>query len=344
MKVGSNKSEDQNEKNTVKYKRTRDEVYCEVSLSNEVGKEGINGLIQNLTNNQNIVYRRLNGAGAFSDEKIEIGDLSEDVISKPEPELKANENSSSRVDKTFPHISDLEINLNCNEATWILIYAFYESDFGKKTFTKVAVHTRYMASRKTESRSKNFSSSWKGLFKKYLATVNDKEIRFKQENLGILKDIISGNKTFTKSPKKLATTKKSKSDTEANETTIKESPKKVVKRSPGNGISYSIETDLDLHPRGKQSLKQFYDRYNVESNPESVLVIVYYLQKIIDHKSISENTIYTCYKHVALPVPNIRATLNNIHSRKGWINTKDFWNLTLTVAGENHVEHEIIKK
>lgn len=328
-----------NDKNTVKYRRTKDEVFCEVSLTDEVGKEGISGLINNLTNNNNVSYKRLNILNGTTIPNIdkdeqqyhEVEDITNSTDIEAETILK---------EEVYPHLKDVEININCSEGDWILIYAFYESNYGKKTCSKKAVYNKYMSKRKTASRVKNFSKVWNRLFKHYFATVSDTEIKFKLNKLDYVKEVIIGkqkSKTKTVSHKKKTNNGIEK---EVNNLSKGKSQKKSLKAIP----SYSIVTELNLNPNGKTNLKDYFAKYKPEQNPETFLVIVHYLEKEISEPNISENKIYTCYKHLTLPVPNIRQTLQNIHSRKGWINTSNFSDLKVTVAGENYIEHEMKKK
>jgi hypothetical protein len=335
----------QTEKNTVNYHWTRDEIKCDVSLTNEVGKEGINSLIQNITNHQNLSYKILEDSNINDTskiKKIEDEKIHTDYVEIEKENITDSEQTNSLHD--LPHIKDLEFTLNCSESEWILIYAYYESDFATKPFTRQAVRDKYMTSRKTAARSKNFESNWKSLYKLYFATLNDEQIKFKTEHLVHIQNLITGvEKGATRS---IAKSKKSRNkSTNEHIEKLPEKVQKIVKtKKTANSQSYSLETSLNLNPSGQQSLKDFFNLYNSKKTPELVLTIVYYLEKIANHQNIGENTIYTCYKNLALPVPNIRQALNNIHNRQGFINTSDFSNLKITVAGENHIEHNMEKK
>lgn len=335
----------QTEKNTVNYHWTKDEIKCDVSLTNEVGKEGINSLIQNITNHQNLSYKILEDSNINDTsqiKKIEDENKHTDYVEIEKENIVDLKQSSSFPD--LPHIKDLEITLNCSESEWILIYAYYESDFAKKPFTRQAVRDKYMTSRKTANRAKNFESNWKSLYKLYFATLNEEQIKFKTEHLVHIQNLITGvergtTRSVVKSQK---TTKK---NTNEHIEKLSEKVQKVAKtKKSANSQSYSLETSLNLNPSGKQSLKDFVNLYNSRKTPELILTIVYYLERVVNQQNIGENTIYTCYKNLALPVPNIRQALNNIHNRQGYINTSDFSNLKITVTGENHIEHNMEKK
>lgn len=116
-----------------------------------------------------------------------------------------------------------------------------------------------------------------------------------------------------------------------------------------NGVkrkeSYSIVTDLNLMPSGKESLKEFYHKKMPSSGMERATVFVYYLEKIAEIKGITPAHIYTCYKEVGIPVPKaLKQSLLDAASRKGSIDTSSLTDITMTTVGENMVEHSLPSK
>lgn len=124
--------------------------------------------------------------------------------------------------------------------------------------------------------------------------------------------------------------------------------KKNVKAKDGNKRkeSYSLVTNLDLLAKGnKKALKDFYTEKAPSNAMEKNAVFVYYLQKEAKITAITVNHIYTCYKHVGIPVPGaFRQSLADTSSKKGWIDTKSMENITIPTLGENFVEHDLGKK
>lgn len=338
--VEVNKENLTGEKSTIKYHRTKDEIFCEVSLTNEVGKDGIQSLIKNITSQQNTPYIELNDDAPH----IENHPLNDDMnvihnsrdIEKDTPILKEELEQAQQ----FPHIRDLEMNLSCSELEWILIHAYYESEFAKKAFTRKSVRDRYLNSRKTASRAKNFETNWKNLFKLYFATLNDEQVKFKLDPLKDIQNIINGkNRDKARSISKNMNSSKENIDVDQLSQVVKKK-----KQKNNSNITYSLITDLNLYPKSKQSLKEYYELYKPKGNSETILLIVYYLQKELLQEGINKNMIYTCFKDLSLPVPEIRASLNNIKARKGWINTSNFSDLKITQSGENFFEHTIKTK
>lgn len=107
----------------------------------------------------------------------------------------------------------------------------------------------------------------------------------------------------------------------------------------------SLVKDLDLLGKGKaQSLKTFVGVYTPKSAMEWNLLFVYYLQKILEVDAIGVDHIYTCYKHVNIKSPtHLYQSLVNTAHKKGSINTTSVDAITVTIVGENSVEHEMPK-
>lgn len=102
--------------------------------------------------------------------------------------------------------------------------------------------------------------------------------------------------------------------------------------------SYSFITELNLKPEGKDSLKNFVSKYKTSSGAEYNLVFVYYLQNILGEKNIGPNHIYTCYKDLNVKFPsNIRQSLIDTKSKKGWIDTSNMNDIKVSTVGENAI-------
>lgn len=105
-----------------------------------------------------------------------------------------------------------------------------------------------------------------------------------------------------------------------------------------------IVKGLNLSPSGKESLKQFMERYTYgKSSPKINLLFVYYLKQILEIDNITQDHVYTCYRNTGIKVPNnLYISLIDTISKKGWI--ENVSNLNITTQGLNEVEHEMIKK
>ena len=328
--------------NKLTYRRTNEGVFCEVTLTDEVGKLGITGILNNLNGNKPVDYTLI-GQGA----EINFSDTDGARTEENEEEKISESSGTSRDSGSLPHLNDVQMNVNCSEAEWIAIYAFYESNFNTKTFSKENVYKRYVSSRGTVQRKKNFSSNWQGLFKHYFCTVTDNSFKFKPEKLSYLKNLIRGNeKGMAKSqPKKtIAKSKISIKDDVADAEIKNEQTKAVKKKKKGNALP-SVVKDLNLYPKDSVSLKDFYSGFDPKNNKEQNLIFVYYLSQTVKVIAISVDHIFTCYRDVNIAVPeSLDQSLRNTSFHKGWINTADINNVTLTTPGLNYLEQTMAKR
>lgn len=104
-------------------------------------------------------------------------------------------------------------------------------------------------------------------------------------------------------------------------------------------------TDLNLRPKGKDSLKDYAAKYEIKSGEELTLMIVYYLKEILKEQKVTINHIFTAYKELGEKIPqHFRQTLTNQKNRKNWIDVADWDDIKYTIPGMNHMEHDIVKK
>jgi hypothetical protein len=120
------------------------------------------------------------------------------------------------------------------------------------------------------------------------------------------------------------------------------------KHKVSSGIKMpSLVKDLDLLGKDKgESLKTFISSYVApKSAMEWNVLFVYYLQKILGIPAVGIDHIYTCYKHLnEKPPNNLYQSLIDTAHRKGSINTDSVDSITVTMVGENLVEHEMPRK
>jgi len=107
----------------------------------------------------------------------------------------------------------------------------------------------------------------------------------------------------------------------------------------------SIVKDLNLRPKGKKHFEQFFQEKKPKVGDQTYAVCVYYLEKILNVKGINLNHIYTCMKEVKRNIPNnLENALLISASRYSSIDTSDLSSITITVPGENLVEHKLGKE
>lgn len=106
----------------------------------------------------------------------------------------------------------------------------------------------------------------------------------------------------------------------------------------------SIITGINLLPNNKDSLRDFVSKRSVSNAQEYNTIFVYYLERILELRDITPDHIFTCYKHLGVKPPsNLRQSLFDTRSRKGWIDTTSINDLKITVEGINKVEFDFKK-
>lgn len=140
----------------------------------------------------------------------------------------------------------------------------------------------------------------------------------------------------------LKTKEKPKVEKPASEKAVKRKPSTPTsKKRKAKSKSPSIVKDLNLRPKGQDSLDDFVAGLKLTSNLSRNVAFLYYLIHEIKETEIGIDHIYTCYRHLKAKVP--AAFYQSIADTgvKGWIDTTNTDNLTLTGVGLNIVEHDL---
>lgn len=127
-------------------------------------------------------------------------------------------------------------------------------------------------------------------------------------------------------------------------TKVKAPVAKPKKGKPSSQQSYTLLVGLNLIPKDKKSLKEYFASFITKSNFEYNIVILSYLVNVLKEVNIGTNHFYTCYKHLNLKIPSLKQSLFDTKNRKGWIDTSNIENIQITIAGENFIDHEIDRK
>lgn len=103
-------------------------------------------------------------------------------------------------------------------------------------------------------------------------------------------------------------------------------------------------TDLNLRPKGKESLKDYFAKYDIKSGEEFSLMIVYYMKEVLKEQKVTLNHLFTAFKELGEKIPqHFKQTLINHKNRKNWIDVSDWEDIKYTIPGMNHMEHDIAK-
>jgi hypothetical protein len=103
----------------------------------------------------------------------------------------------------------------------------------------------------------------------------------------------------------------------------------------------SIVTDLNLRPKDGKSLDDFISELNVKTNLERNVAFLYYLIHELNISGIELDHVYTCYRHLKVRVPAAFYQSVADTGVKGWIDSSNTEDLTLTSIGLNYVEHDL---
>lgn len=108
---------------------------------------------------------------------------------------------------------------------------------------------------------------------------------------------------------------------------------------------FSIVKDLNLQPKDKEHLKEFFEKNFPNTNIERNTVFVYYLQKTLRRDKITIEHIFTCYKEIGLMIPgNLKQSIVDTSSRYGYLDASNMKDIKVVVMGENLVEQKLSKK
>lgn len=323
--------------NTFRFHETATDRIIEASFSDNVGKEvtsilkdtaGVKMLkgINNVPHNPNDLIE--NAEELFSDAEIIDEKSSPESIQSNEMEIL-----TSSEKEEFPAMKYIVMNnLPSSESEWIIVYAFYASNFGQETFTRKDILNMYEESgRKTNTRVGNLGSSIKNaVTNRYVNPINNNDFSIVEKGIEKAKEIIGR----TSGSIKVRTTSKSKKENASENSLEKENSKKKVT----SGNKPKVLANIDFYPEGEKSLVDFTKEYNPKNDNERNLLFTYYLSKTLNIKEISLDHLFTCYDAVNYKLPeNMLASLNNTKTRKKWLST-DKSNIEITTKGLNEVK------
>lgn len=114
---------------------------------------------------------------------------------------------------------------------------------------------------------------------------------------------------------------------------------------PKKQPTYSFIGELNLRPVSEKSLRDFFAEKAPQSQQDKVVVVLYYLKKILKIEGVGVNHIYTSLKDVGERIPtDIAQIMRNTANRKGYIKSADCEDYRIETTGENFVEHDLPSK
>jgi len=327
--------------NSIRFKENKDERSYELEFTNDVGKE-IKEVVADLLKNK---------LGQPTRQPIAVQNLDEEQISFSEPvntplaqsgQIFVASKEEEVVKAAYPHLDDLEFSLQCRENEWILIFAFYKSDFGTTFFSKNAVWDLYKQKRKTETRFKNLGTNWKTLFKKYISTVRENEFKFTPLGLEKVQILLKGQEQ----EKRVTKVKKRKVlNPEVLVTNYRSTVPAITRKVVANSI---MQEEFDAYKNSyKESLENFFNRKKPgTSTPNRLVAMGYYITKINGQDYFTEGHIDFAYRLLNLSGKPIHLTqvITNLKNEKVWfqrIKQGDISGWRLTRQAEIYVEEKL---
>lgn len=132
-------------------------------------------------------------------------------------------------------------------------------------------------------------------------------------------------------------------DSPTNNSTTRSVRQKTSPRERNQGIG--LDGNLDLRPRGKPSLEEFFADKAPTTLQEQLAVCVYYLKCILEIERANINQVFTCLKHRSIRIPNdLAQAIRNLSNKKKWVDSGDRDDLKMMTAGSNLVEHDLPKQ
>ncbi len=257
---------------------------------------------------------------------------------KPGQQLGQFEDISGVEMTDFPAIKEVvKKDLPKAETDWILIYAFYSSEFGENTFTEKEIKDFYESTgRKNVSRMNNLSNNIKSLLKQdYIKVHNDTEYLLKDAGITYAKQILQGNST-TKAVKRNSSKGKPNTNEEK-----KGTEEKQKKSNKNNSVGF---VDLKLTPAEQKALNDFFAEKKPKTQNEKVLVA---MKWFIDDKKVNEVSLeeVNYLLSIAAETPSALAQVfgNMVGSQFRWVTKGSVGKYQLSSIGENYVVNKLPK-
>jgi hypothetical protein len=240
----------------------------------------------------------------------------------------------------IPSLKDIIMRqLPSSEREWILVYAYFSSDSGNKPFTPKNILELYESSkRKTSSRHANMSQNIKALFGKgYFSALNDDEYILTDDGKHEATEILTRKHSIA-SPQTKPSSKKSKSDASPKEN-------KTTKKSATVSNKMEVLKDVNFRPNGKTSLTDYVKSYGIKSNADRIVVIIQYLNDILDIKEVTLNHLYSGFWELKCKIPTaFYQIITNTKTREKFLDFTKITDIKLSIQGQNHVRFDLVKK
>ncbi len=225
-------------------------------------------------------------------------------------------------------------NLPGTETEWIVVYAFYASNYGKDTFTRQNLIEKYEESNRLDNNKKNALSMYikRAVQGNFINPLAD-DYSILDNGIEKAKEIISRTSS---SSVKLNKPKAKKAESE--QVSESKGSSTVKRKTSVAAFSPKRLTEIDFYPSGKKSLVDFIKEFKIKNDNERNLLFTHYLSEVLKIKSVTLDHLYTCYDEVNHKIPeNMAKSLGNTKTRTGWLKTSNS-NIEITTKGINKIK------
>jgi hypothetical protein len=254
--------------------------------------------------------------------------LSEPIIVSPKEEI---------ISADYPTLKDIKLrDLPKTETEWLLIYAYYASEFGTKEFTKKDLLRLYEDSdRKTRNRLSNLSKNIKqNVTALFFKSTNDSTSTFIILPNGKKKilEILEGKSTTRQYPKKVSH-KNGLTEVDIN---------KKVKTGSHTVVFWDLKFDLPE----MNSLKGFFKSKNVKTQNDEVAIALQWFQNNKNESGATLEEINYLIKITTSTVPSAlsQVLINMKGSKLNLIEKNNEGRYKLTSLGLLHADKLSLKK
>lgn len=327
--------------NTFRLHETATDRTIEASFSDDVAKD-IAGTLRDAAavNRMRVITSSIPSSDDFSEK-------TEDTVQFAEAEITYDGNDAPKTvvipaSKTvsnnaktegYPAMRHLVMNtIPSSEVEWVIVYAFYSSNFGENPFTRKDIMNQYEESgRKTVQRFNNLTGSITNAVKgNYSTPINNEDFSIANKGIEKAKEIISRTSGSSQKIRSSSKAKKGNGDDENKMTKGKKSSNAIK--------SYKKLPDINFYPSEQKSLLDFIKDYKIKNDSERNLLFTYYLSEILKITPITLSHLYTCYDEVNHKIPeNMVKSLDNTKYRTSWLETKNS-NIEITTRGLNKIK------
>jgi hypothetical protein len=120
------------------------------------------------------------------------------------------------------------------------------------------------------------------------------------------------------------------------------SRKKVDAEGGSSGVSVDapkLDKNLDT-----SKLAGFYEQYEPKNHSDKILIFLKFITEELELESPNTDQVYTCYKKTGEKIPKAYGqAFYTMSSRHGYIDFRSPTDIGITIAGDNHFNHELKK-